>query len=184
VSDLTRAAVGLFAVIAAPGALAAFASLSEIALGPRLRLVAAATLAAFAGLALIAAVDGPLLDWLDISPESFQVAAGVVMLPLAGRLLWTGETWAPRAASPAVKAWSLLSGPVPTVLILSYSARFGLATALGAAAIALGASAALLMVSGWLSARLGAGLGLLGRFNGALIAVMAIELMVDGVQSV
>jgi small neutral amino acid transporter SnatA (MarC family) len=183
-NEFTRAAVGLFAVIAAPGELAAFAALSGLDLGTRLRHIGAAVLLAFAGLALIAALDGPLLDWLAISPENFQLAAGAVMLPLGARLLWSGESWPLHASSLLWKAWSLLSGPVPAVLMLSYSARFGFETALGAAAIALAASAAVLLASGWFSTRLGAGRGLLGRFNGAVIVVLAIELMVDGVQSV
>lgn len=183
-TDLTRAAVGLFAVMATPGALAAFTSLAALALEIRLRLVGAAALLALGCLALIAAVNDPVLDWLAITPENFQTAAGVVMLPLALRLLWAGEVWTPHGTLPTWRTWSLLAGPVPAVLVLSYSARFGFDTALGAAAIAIAASVAVLLAADWLLIRLRAGRSLLGRFNGALIVVMAIELMVDGIQSV
>lgn len=183
-NDLTRAAIGLFAVMASPAALATFASLAGLAPAARLRLVGAAALPALAGLGLIAALSGPILDWLAISGENFQTAAGLVMLPLALRLLWAGDIWPPQAASPIWRAWSLLSGPVPAVLILSYSARFGFATALGAATIALAASAIVLLTSGWLTSRLGPFGSLVGRFNGAVIVVMAIELIVDGLHSV
>jgi small neutral amino acid transporter SnatA (MarC family) len=182
-TDLTRAAAGLFAVMAAPGALAAFASLAALSERDRLRAIAIASLLALGALALIAALAEPALDWLSVTAENFQVAAGIVMLPLAFRLLWTGETWAPQSSSLILRGWSLLASPVPVVAILGYSARFGFGTALGAAVIALAASAAILLASGWLAARLGAGRGVLGRFNGALIIVLAVELMLDGVQS-
>jgi small neutral amino acid transporter SnatA (MarC family) len=77
-----------------------------------------------------------------------------------------------------------LSGPVPAVLILSYSARFGFETALGAAAIALAASAMVLLIGAWLAGRFGAVQEMLGRFNGVLIIALAIELMLHGVRSV
>jgi small neutral amino acid transporter SnatA (MarC family) len=182
-NDLTRVAIGLFAVMAAPGALTAFSGLASMLLAERARAVGIAALMALAMLALIAAVNEPVLDWLSVSGENFQTAAGIVMGPLAFRLLWTGEAWTPQSASPVWRAWSLLSGPVPAVLMLSYAARFGIGTSIGAAVIALAASAAILLASGWLSARLGVGRGVLGRFNGALIVVLAVELILDGVQS-
>jgi small neutral amino acid transporter SnatA (MarC family) len=182
-TDLTRAAIGLFAVMAAPGALAAFSALAAMLLADRMRAVGSAGLLAFATLAFIAAVNDPILDWLSVSGENFQTAAGIVMGPLAFRLLWTGETWAPQSSSIILRAWSLLSGPVPAVLMLSYAARFGFGTATGAAIIALAASAVILLASGWLSTRLGPLQGVLGRFNGALIVVLAVELILDGVQS-
>lgn len=184
-SDLSRAAVGLFAVLAAPGALALFAAFAPSAPSSRLRLVAAVGSLAFAVLAVAGALGEPVLDWLDVSAENFQLAGGIVMLPLAFRLLWWGESGAPTATQPFWRASSLMLGPVPVVLMLSYSARFGFGTALGAAAVALLASGLLLMAGAWVTGRLGqGGSALLGRFNGALIVVLAVELMVDGVQSV
>ncbi|HEU0075580.1 MAG TPA: MarC family protein [Dehalococcoidia bacterium] len=183
-SDLIRAAIGLFAVMATLGAGTTLASLASDQLPARRRLLAVAALLAFAGLAVVAAVSSEILEWLAVSPENFQLAAGLVMLPLAFRLLWAGSVWPPQLASTTWRVWSLLSGPVPAVLVLSYSARFGFETALGAAAIALAASATILLAGAWFAGRFGAVQEMLGRFNGVLIIALAIELMLDGVQSV
>ena len=76
-------------------------------------------------------------------------------------------------------------GPVPVVAILSYSARFGTGTSLGAAVIAIVVSGCLLMAAGWLSERLGSsGRSVLARFGGAVIVLLAIQLMIDGIRSV
>jgi len=184
-NDFTRAAVGLFAVIAAPGGLGGFAAFAPAAISARLRLVIGVMGLTFAALALAALLSDPVLDWLDVSAENFQLAAGAVMLPLALRLLWWGEQGMPSASLPFWRALSLVFGPVPVVVMLSYSARFGTGTALGAAGVALLVSGGLLLAGGWIAARLGAaGCSLLGRFNGALIVVLAVELMLDGIHSV
>jgi small neutral amino acid transporter SnatA (MarC family) len=183
-NDLIRAAIGLFAVMSALGAKTTLASLIAEPPPALRRLLAVAALLAFAGLAVVAAVSSPILDWLAVSPENFQLAAGLTMLPLAYRLLWAGTVWLPGPASATWRVWSLLSGPVPAVLILSYSARFGFETALGAAAVALAASATVLLAGAWLAGRFGVVQEMLGRCNGVLIIALAIELMLDGVHSV
>jgi small neutral amino acid transporter SnatA (MarC family) len=183
-NDFTRAAVGIFAVLAVPAALRIVAAYMPSLPRERLRLVSGAALFAFVALSLVAAVSSSFLDWLDVSAENFQLAASVVMLPLAIRLLWTGETWTPSATSPFWRTVSLLLGPVPVVATLSYSARFGFGDTLAAAAAALLLSAALLMAATWLLSRAPAVRPLLGGFNGALIILLAIELMLDGIHSV
>jgi small neutral amino acid transporter SnatA (MarC family) len=51
--------------------------------------------------------------------------------------------------------------------------------------VAVLASAALLIAAPWIATRLGrAGCSMLGRFNGALIVIMAVELILDGIHSV
>jgi small neutral amino acid transporter SnatA (MarC family) len=185
VTDFSLALVGFFAVFAAPGAVGVFAAFAPAATLGRLRLLVGALSLTFGGLVAAALISDSVLDWLSVTGENFQLAAGIVMLPLALRLLLRGEQGMPSASSPFWRAWTLLFGPVPGVLMLSYAARFGTGTALCGAALALLVSGALLLAAPWLAARLGkTGCSMLGRFNGALIVAMAIELIVDGIQSV
>lgn len=184
-NDFSRVAVGLFAVIAAPAAVAGFAAFAPSLASARLRLVAGVLAPLFGSLAIAAVFSEPFLDWLNVSAESFQLAAGIVMLPLALRLLWSGERDTGSASSPLWRGWSLLFGPVPVVVTLSYSTRFGIARTIGAAALAVFASTLLIMISPWIVARLRrTGCSMLGRFNGALIVLLAVELIIDGVQSI
>jgi small neutral amino acid transporter SnatA (MarC family) len=184
-TDFTLALVGFFAVFAAPGALGVFATFAPVTVYARFRLVIGAGVLTFIGLIAAALLSDPILDWLSVTGENFQLAAGIVMLPLALRLLLWGEQGMPSAAEPFWRAWALLFGPAPVVLMLSYDARFGTGTALGGAAVALLVSGALLLAASWLAARLGrVGCAMLGRFNGALIVAMAIEVIVDGIHSV
>jgi multiple antibiotic resistance protein len=184
-NDFSRVAVALFAVLNAPGVLGAFAAIAPATPGARLRLTARVLALTFGALTLAAALNGPVLEWLDVSPENFQLAAGIVMLTLALRLLWWGEMGPPSASSPYWRGVSLVLGPVPIVSVLCYGSRFGAGTALGAAAIAILVTGCLLTASCWLDPRLGSGgRSALARFNGALIVLLAVELMVDGIQSI
>jgi small neutral amino acid transporter SnatA (MarC family) len=184
-TDFSRVVIGIFAVVAAPGALSVFTAFAPAAPVARLRLVIGVMGLTLGALALAALLSDPVLDWLAVSGETFQLAASAVMAPLALRLLWWGEQGMPSASLPFWRAWSLVFGPVPVVVMLSYSSRFGIGTALGGAAVALLVSGALLWASPWLAARLGrAGSSMLGRFNGALIVALALEMMVNGIHSV
>ncbi len=184
-NDFLRIAAGLFAVTAAPGALGVFSAFAPPVPPARLRLLTGVMGLSFGLLALVAVSSDSVLDWLDISAENFQVAAGLVMLPLALRLLWSGAQGEPSAASPFWRAWSLTFGPTPAVLMLSYSARFGVEMALGGAVTALLVSGGLLMASDRIAARLGSGgCSMLARLTGALVVLLAVESMINGFQSV
>jgi multiple antibiotic resistance protein len=184
-TDFTRVAVALFAVLNTPGVIRAFAALAPTDASGRTRFVGTVLGLTFASLAVVAIVSDPVLDWLDISPENFQVAAGIVMLVLALRLLWSGELGAPNLRSPYWGALSLVLGPVPVVAILGYATRYGIGTSIGAAVVAVVVSAVVLMTSRWLGKALRApGRSVLARCNGALIVLLAIQLIVDGIQSV
>jgi multiple antibiotic resistance protein len=124
--------------------------------------------------------------WLDVSPENFQLAAGLIMLPQALQLLVRGRTLADEGSAGLLPlAVSLLAGPASVVAAMSYGARFGEGTAAGASALVLFATAGLLMAGERFQRWVGrAGMGAFGRFNGALLVVVAVELIVDGVRSV
>ncbi len=184
-NDFTRIAVALFAVLNAPGVLGAFSAIATGSASERLKLIAGVLGLTFAVLLATALLSDSVLEWLNITPENFQLAAGIVMLTLALRLLWTGGLGAPNLAPRFWGALSLVLSPVAVVAMLSYSARFGTGTSIGAMGLAVLVSGCLLMASAWLGQRLGTvGLGALARFNGALIVLLAVELIIDGIQSV
>ncbi len=192
--DFSLAAAGLFAAVAPLGGLPVFLAFARGSTA-RQRLTAAALIAVacFALMAAAAVIAGPVLDWLEVSGENFQLAAAAVMLPLAARLLWSGRSLSVPSDDrpPLVRAWlmpltlPLLGGPTPFVTAMSYGARFDAGLATGAAAlIALLTSALLALPLSGSRGRAAAALDVLGRFNGALLAVVAVELFVDGIQSV
>jgi len=194
VRDFSLAALGLFAAVAPLGGLPVFLAFAKGSTA-RQRLTAAALIAVacFALMAAAAAIAGPLLDWLEVSGENFQLAAAAVMLPLAARLLWSGRSLSlpPDDRPPLMRAWlmpltlPLIAGPTPFVTAMSYGARFDAGLAMGAAALIAAVTGALLAAPVF-PRRGGAAVALdvLGRFNGALLAVVAVELFVDGIQSV
>ena len=193
-SEFWQAALGLFAAVAPAGALPAFALLTRSADAvQRTRLASLIGLVAFALIAGTAALGDPFLDWLDISPENFQLASALVMAPLAVRLLWSGESMSlPRDGDrPLRRVWltpltvPLVAGPASLVAALSYGTRFGLEPTIGAAAFVLVLTALAFAAAPQLQRTLGtSGISALGRLTGALLVVVAIELLVDGLQSV
>ena len=192
--DFLRALLGVFAAVAPFGALPVYAALAqESDTARRPQTVLLACLAAFALLAGAALVADPLLDWLDVSPENFQFAAGLIMSPLAARLLLTGRSMpTPRGDLDATSvpwlaplALPLVAGPAALAAAMTYAARYGVAEALIASAAVLALTAVLLLASRRLAGVLGtAGTDAAARLSGALLIVIAVELAVDGVRSV
>jgi len=191
-SDFGLAVLGIFATAAPLGVAPVFHSAAEGADSrERARLAGIAALVALALLAVAISIGDAFLDWLDVSPESFQIAAGVVMIPQALRLLWFGES-AAAMANEGMRRWAwalartapLLAGPPALVAALSYGTRFGVGTTVGAAAFTMALSAALLSGSGWWVGRAPWLAPVLGRLNGGILAVLAIEMILDGVLSV
>lgn len=190
-SDFIRCLVGMFAVIAPLGALASLLASDAVGKGlrPGLRLAAGTPLAAFLVLSLGALVNGPLLDWLNISPESFQFAAGAAMAPLAVRLVLTGDSMPPARPLPAYGwliplAVPLLAGPSSIIAVISYAARFGIGEAVAATALVCALTAALFTVVQRPERAPLPVVQTLARLSGGLLALIAIELVIDGVHSV
>lgn len=197
-NDLSVIAFGMFAAIAPFGALRTIADYVDRAPGQgapvaRGRLTWIPSLIAFTVFAVTAILADPFLELIDVSPENFQFAAGAVMAPFALRLLWTGDSMhqpnSPRIG--ALEPWlfpaavPLLAGPASLTAALSYSARFGAGDVIAAAILVLAVSAFLLSLAAPLCRTLGnVGVGTLGRLSGALLVIVAVELAVDGVQSV
>lgn len=184
-SEFVRAVVGIFAAVAPFGALPVFLD-AGVRADHRARVIPLMLAAAFLLLGAAVLLGDPFLDWMDVSPENFQLAVGVIMLPQAMQLLWRGRSLTDAGLGTIVPlAAPLLAGPASLAAAMSYGTRFGESDAIGAAAVVLIATAVLLLASDWIGKKVGpAVIDLFGRLNGALLAVIAIELAVDGVRSV
>ena len=127
-----------------------------------------------------------VLDGLDIEPESFRVAAGIVMAAVGVFAIWRGApdtTGAGVGLQAAVfpLALPLLVSPAGLVAAVTYGADDGGGKAFGALVLSL-AIAAVLLVS---RPRRGMpALDAVARITGALLVVVAAGLVVDGVRAV
>ena len=114
----------------------------RLALPRRRAAVALGALAALAAGALLALVGGALLDALDVSPESFRLAAGAVLAVEGVRtLVWPRPSVEPELPGLAVAlvpvAFPLLLQPGVVVLALAAGADGVLAEGMAALALAL-----------------------------------------------
>jgi multiple antibiotic resistance protein len=185
-SDLIRCVAGMFAVISPLGALATV--MAGRATTDR-RLLVAAPAAAFVVLAAFALLSEPLLDWLDVSPESFQFAAGAAMFPLALRLILMGDSMSAPENAPSYSwlvpfAVPMLAGPSSIIAAISYAARFGEGEAILASAVVLAFTAVLFMTLERFEKVPLIVLQTAARLSGGLLVLIAVELAVDGVRSV
>lgn len=131
----------------------------------------AVVLAAGAALILAGAfLADPLLDALDVSPESFRIGAGIVLAALGAATLVR-----PRPGGPA---GALLVTPDLACMAVAASADEGVGPALGAAAIALALVAALALLPRVQPA------GRTAPFLAALEVVVGVALVVSGVRDV
>lgn len=176
--------LAVFAIAAAVNPFAAAASLSG-APRPPLPAMLAAGAAAGAAYALAGAFAGSILDALSIEPESFLVAAGVILAASGAAILVFG--------APAYRpAWrSALEGLVPLALPLLI-APAGLAAVI---VVSVRESAVLAAGAGLASAAAGIALcaaprrprGLfdaLGRFSAAFAVAAAASFAVDGIRAI
>lgn len=153
----------------------------------RLPALAGGSLLALGVVAALAACSGPLLRGLQITPQTFRIAAGIVGCLAAGYVLVV-----PRPAAEPVPAgwWSalwpvcfpLLVGPELLAVAVTTGSREGVAATLAAA----GAALALLLALGAVRRRPLADRVLLwaSRLAGLLLLVTGLWLAVDGIAEV
>ena len=192
-TDILRAAVGIFATLAPLGLIPAFQAAARDSDGNDARAGSTLPLAGITALVvLLVAVllTDPFLGFLDVSGENFQAGAALIMAPLAVRLLWSGRSLGFSEVATN-RPWLLplaipgLASPASLGAVVAYSGRYGEADAAAAVAIAIVAASALLYAGGFLQRALGErAIGVLGRLSGALIVAIAVKLAVDGVRSV
>lgn len=136
--------------------------------------------------AATAAGADQFLDALDIEPESFRVAAGVVMATAGAFAIWRGapepvgsDNGYDAALFPV--AIPLLVTPAGLAAAITYGADDGASKAIMALAIPL-ALGVVLIAAG--SKRLLPALDAVTRVTGALLVAIAAGLIVDGVRAI
>ncbi len=189
-SDFLRTALALTLTIAPLGSLRPFESLTD----PEMSLPRAfvCSVAAFVLLAATAVIAEPLLEWIDVSPENFQLAAALIVLPHAFHLIVRGNSMdLDRPDGRGLVVWlfpltiPLLVSPASVGATISYASRFGSGTAIASAGVVLGINVAILANAARLSgAAESRTISLINRFSGALLIALAVELAVDGIRSI
>jgi hypothetical protein len=137
---------------------------------PAPRTLALALAAGFALVAVGALVADDLLDALSISPESFRIAAGLVLAAAGLRTIVWPQPSGPFAA--------ILITPSLACLAISFGADEAAGAVLGAAAIALGVVAAAALAPARTP------LGRATEFLAAAQVVIAVALVVSGMRDV
>ncbi|MCC7365365.1 MAG: MarC family protein [Dehalococcoidia bacterium] len=149
--------------------------------------VGAAVAAVLLGLAAVIAAD--LLDFLDVAPETFRIAAGIVMATSAVLAVWRGRAGATLVPGES-RSWQagvfplglpLLAGPAGLVAAMTYGIDDGEVKAWAAAVpwLAVGAALALVELTRWTAAA-----DAVARVCGALLVVVSAGLIVEGVRDI
>jgi multiple antibiotic resistance protein len=189
---MAQAIVSFFAIIDPLGNILVFHLYSR-ALTTGQKLIAA-TLAVFAAWLMLGAftLGGQRgLDFLGISPESFRIAAGLLLLPAAYRLVMEGQPAVvdedaaldPLSFALVPLATPLIAGPGALAATTSFAATSGQVTTAAAFTIVLLISLAAFLAAGWLSRVVGAALlRLMARIVGIVLFAIAVEFVLDGLR--
>lgn len=182
-SDFLRIAATMFVAIS-PAAVAVAVEKPGLRVQARTMAIAAVVaLAAYGGAGLGA---DPLLEAIDIEPETFRVSAGLVMAVGGVFAIWSGTSgyggeldsrWS--ALFPL--ALPILVSPAGLVAVLSHSADGDTGMAMGGAAVAVALAA---FSVGLRLGRFQAAADGIARVSGALLIAFAGAMIVDGVRAV
>jgi multiple antibiotic resistance protein len=190
---MAQAIVSFFAIIDPIGNILVF-HLFTRNLNLRQKLVAAvvACFAAFAMLLAFSLGGQEVLEFLGISPESFQVAAGLLLIPPAYRLVVEGqpgpvaeaETADPLDFALVPLATPLIAGPGALAATTSFAQDAGQATTIAAFTIVLIFSLAAFALADQLFRVVGAPvLKVLARVVGILLFAIAVDFVLDGAKA-
>jgi multiple antibiotic resistance protein len=188
-----QALVSFFAIIDPLGNILVFHLFSR-RFGASQRLLAAAVAVLAAFLMLLAfSLGGPeALEFLGISQESFQVAAGLLLLPAAYRLVMEGEPMSTDAQQPrdpldfalVPLATPLIAGPGALAATTSFTQTVGRLETIAAFSVVLALTMAAFVVAGWLFRVLGeALLRLMSRVIGIVLFAIAVDFVLDGART-
>ncbi len=150
--------------------------------GRPVQLVVGAAMVAGVGLILVLAADG-ILDALDISDETWRLAAGVVCGLVGARALVAprlGEMPLPSGPALVPIAFPLLFTPQLAVLTILFGATESIATAWGWLAVGVGAGVA----AGGLRYRRPELWLALARLLAAVLVILGIALVIAGIRDV
>jgi small neutral amino acid transporter SnatA (MarC family) len=157
---------------------------TRLAYGGPLATVALGCAVALAAVAALAAAGGALLDAIDVSPESFRLAAGLVLAVEGARTL----VWPRRGAEPALRGLGAAIVPVAFPLLLQ-PGTVALALTAGGDGVEAKAIAAFAVAAAGVAALAGVvrsdGLLVAGsRLLGALGVAAGVALAVDAIRDV
>ncbi|HXH21335.1 MAG TPA: MarC family protein [Dehalococcoidia bacterium] len=190
--DLARAFVSFFAIIDPVGNVLVF-HLFTRTLSQRDRLLTAAVAvgAAFVMLTAFSLGGHEGLDLLGISQDGFKVAAGLLLLPSAYRLVMEGQPAEgdgtpshPLDLALVPLATPLIAGPGALAATISFSDTLGQDVTVGAFSLVLALSFAAFAAAGALFQLLGAPfLRLLARLVGIVLFAIAVDFVLDGARA-
>jgi multiple antibiotic resistance protein len=207
---LLLALSSLFAVIDPLGVIPFFSGLTSSMPGPRKRRVLIKSLiVAFLVLTLFTLIGHQLLALFGITINAFRIAGGVIFFGIGLDMLQSkprrwhtgiGRAYAKDIAlseddhdedDPSITplAIPMIAGPgsITTVMVLTPQApgAFGIPLVLGAVALILVLTGAILMGADAVLARLGrTGLKVIEKLMGLLVTVIAVQLMIEGMTPV
>jgi multiple antibiotic resistance protein len=189
---MAQAIVSLFAILDPLGNILVFYLFAR-RFSTRQKLEAAiiAVAASFVMLVTFALAGQEVLDFLGISPASFQVAAGLLLVIPAYRLVAEGQPADERDQMPASPldfalvplATPLIAGPGALAATASFAQSLGRPETIGAVAIVLAITFVALMAADPLARLLGAPLlRLMARIVGILLFAIAVDFVMDGIR--
>jgi len=188
---MAQALVSLFAILDPLGNILVFYLFARhFSTRQKFEAAAIAVAASFVMLVLFAVFGNEVLDFLGISQGSFQVAAGLLLVPPAYRLVAEGQPADSNEAVPATPldfalvplATPLIAGPGALAATASFAESVGLAETLGAVGIVLVITFFALIAAEPLFELLGAPmLRLIARVVGILLFAIAVDFVLDGV---
>jgi multiple antibiotic resistance protein len=189
-----QAFVSLFVIIDPIGNILVFQIYSET-LHARDRLIAALIAVAAALVMLLAFTFGgeKALDFLGISQASFQVAAGLLLLPSAYRLVMEGEPAGVRTQysrrpldfALVPLATPLIAGPGALAAATSFSVQEGRLETMAAVVAVLAITLVAFSLAGWIFRKLGGPfLRLSARIVGIILFSIAVDFVLDGLRVV
>ena len=192
--DLARAFISFFAIVDPIGNVLVFYLLTHTLPRARQRLVATVSVSTAGALLVFFSLGGQeALDFLGISADSFKVAAGLLLLLPAYRLVEHGqpmevsqeEALDPIQVALVPLATPLLAGPGALATATSLSQTLGPGTTILAIVLVLALSLALFAGARWLFVWLGpAPLRLMSRLVGILLFAIAVDFILDGLSAI
>ncbi|HXG41261.1 MAG TPA: MarC family protein [Dehalococcoidia bacterium] len=194
-TDFARALVSFFAIIDPVGNVLVFYLLTaQLPRGLQVRAATVSVLAAFLLLAVFALGGEQVLDFMGISAQSFQVAAGALLVLPAYRMVERGQSLDVSDADGlradifqvalVPLAVPLLSGPGALATAVSLSQDMGSGLTIGAAAVVFLLAWALFAWAEAVFRLLGeSALRVLTRLVGVLLMAIAVDFILEGART-
>jgi len=187
---MAQAIVSFFAIIDPVGNILVFYLFTRhLDLRQKITAAVIAVLAAFVMLVAFSLAGQEVLEFLGISSDSFRVAAGLLLMPPAYRLVTEGQPM-PTEARPQADpldfalvplATPLIAGPGALAATTSFSESVGTGTTLAAITIVLLTTLVSFAAADWLFRVVGASvLRVLSRVVGIVLFAIAVDFILEG----